>query len=71
LSCYGSVSNPFGRALCVETDDGPPTSGNAVGDLLVPGWRTPIGSEGDPECRAGPGRVVSCRAGRGPEKAAK
>ena len=26
-------------ALCVETDDGPPASGNAVGGLLVPGSR--------------------------------
>ena len=26
-------------ALCVETDDGPPASGNAVGGLLVSGIR--------------------------------
>ena len=45
-------------ALCVETDDGPPTSGNAVGGLLVTGWWTLFGAQGDPKCRAGscPGR---------------
>ena len=44
-------------ALCVETDDGPPTSGNAVGGLLVPGIRTGVlrglGPKMGPKIRGG------------------
>jgi len=44
-------------ALCVETDDGPPTSGNAAGGLLVPGIRTvcegAVGPKMGPKIRAG------------------
>ena len=49
----------------VETDDRPLTSGNAVGGLLVPGWRTSIGSERTQNGtqNVGPGRVLSGHGG--------